>query len=114
MTRKETVGLLKILADAYPNQKINNPKGTLDIWSAAFAEDEAEVVYKSASIVIKKSPYMPNIADIKNLMTKARYLLEMEKREQVIEAPKVLIDPNVSFCDLCGLCDKDDQSLCDW
>lgn len=64
MSREEVIDLLEILAAAYPNARLGNPKRTADAWMLAFAEADAGDIYKAARHHMTSSPYFPTIADI--------------------------------------------------
>ncbi len=122
MTREEVIKLLQILRAAYPNTKINDPAGTVSAWELAFGEDEADTIYKAARHYMNTGKFFPTIADIRKAIRKGNMIYGMKQEAQnnstlvanTPTAPHKLISPDVTFCDLCELCDKHDQRLCDY
>lgn len=119
MTREEIVRLLQMMRSAYPQAKIEDPKGLVMAWELAFGEDEAKTIYQSARVHMNTSPFFPTVADIRKKMIRGDIVFgekesTKEKTLPPPSAPMVTIDPTTSFCDLCGLCDRKIQELCEF
>ena len=115
MTRQEILELLKMLRSAYPNAKIRDASELVKTWEMAFGNDQAEKIYKAARFHVESSPYFPTIGDIRHAINKGELLygsVSASPNRVNLEAKR--IDPKTSFCDLCGLCDKRDQSQCEF
>ena len=116
MTREETIKLLQMMRAAYPNVKITDPAGTVAAWELAFSDFPADMIYKAARHHLNTSPYFPLVADIRKSINKGAMLYSEDPEQKKIapSAPDRMIPVQESFCDLCGLCDKRDQSLCEY
>ena len=79
MTREETIRLLQFIAGCYPNAKITDPKGMIDAYMLAFAEDDASDIYKAARHHMKTNKYFPTPADITNCLAKGRIIYTDEQ-----------------------------------
>lgn len=124
MTREEIINLLKYVRNAYPNQKIENGKGIVDIWEMAFGSEDARIVYRAARLHIEKSSYFPAPANVKDLMSRAEMILEIEaeKSKANIEAPKTMLTytgkcplnphPCILYGDLCS--GPDENGKCEF
>lgn len=115
MTRHDILELLKVLRGAYPTYRITDPSGMVNTWELAFGQDKAEEIYKAARYHMDHSPYFPTIADIKRAINKGGLVYgESSARANsgYLEGKK--IDPGISFCDSCGLCDRKQQELCEF
>lgn len=129
----------KVLGDLHMLHLVNEPNNIDDLiytWLAFFHEDDARVIAKACYIYTKlrKNRFWPTPGDIEDLKQRAVWLLEIDDRNeaealggephtnkkinkqsnmQPPSAPAISIaDHRVYFCDLCGLCDSKDQSLC--
>lgn len=117
MTHDEVIDLLEELFNAYPNNPIKDADGTIRTWEREFGSDDASTIYKAARHHMNTNRYFPNVADIRKSINKGQMLYgEVQiKQQPVIEAPqapKKLIPKEITFCDLCGLCDIKDQKMC--
>lgn len=127
----------KVLGDLHMLHLVNEPKNSDDLiysWLAFFREDDARVIAKACYIYtkIKKNRFWPTPTDIEDLKLRASWLVEMDdnkeaealggtaynltpdsKAHKPPSAPAINIAEQAqSFCDLCGLCDVQDQSKC--
>lgn len=134
MTESEVI---KVLADLHTLHLVNEPKDVNDLvytWLAFFHDDDARIINKACYIYtkIKKKRFWPTPGDIEELKTRAAWLVEMDSLKEAEalggaayphnrinqshfppRAPAINIAEQAqSFCDLCGLCDIRDQSLC--
>lgn len=121
MTRDEITDLLEELINAYPYymKNITEPDRMVDTWEREFGAYDAGTIFKAARHHINISRYFPAISDIKDAINKGQMIYgeQPQPSAPAIEAPKapaVKIDPTVSFCDLCGLCDQKIQELCEF
>lgn len=109
MTREEVISLLKYVRNAYPNQRLEDAKGTANIWEGAFANEDARIVFRAARIHVENSPYFPAPANIKNLMVRASLLIELEAEQaeqRKLEGPQA---PNVLIPAVGGSCPLNDH-----
>lgn len=134
MTESEVI---KVLADLHTLHLVNEPKDVNDLvytWLAFFHNDDAKVINKACYIYtkIKKKRFWPTPGDIEELKVRAAWLVEMDDSKEAEalggstyipystdqshlppRAPAINIAEQAeSFCELCGLCDSRDQSLC--
>lgn len=135
MTESEVI---KVLADLHTLHLVNEPKDVNDLvytWLAFFHDDDARIINKACYIYtkIKKKKFWPTPGDIEELKTRAAWLVEMDDNKEaealggdiynltpdIIKAHKPPSAPAISiaeqaqsFCDLCGLCDEQDQTKC--
>ncbi len=115
MTRAELIDLFEILFNNYPAAPISDPNMMIENWMREFGGEDTEKVYMAARYHMNTNRFFPNVADIKKAMTHGQisYAALPEENKKKIEAPKVTIEETFdTFCDMCGLCDKSDQSLC--
>ena len=71
MTREEIGKLLKIAYAAYPNAKITDPEGMLNVWEMAFGDYPADKIYKAVRLHIQTNRFFPTPADITEKITRA-------------------------------------------
>ena len=83
MTRQEVITLLsKLHKTGLANEPKDN-KGLVESWSECFAADDSRVVYKACYIYIKikHNKFFPTPQDIDALMTRARWLVELDNNK---------------------------------
>ena len=91
MTREETVKIIRIMVDSYPNYKPNNISETVDVWNVMLSDYDYNLVAMAlkAYILSDTSGFAPNIgqwvAKIR-LLTKPQELSEMEAWSLVSKA----------------------------
>ena len=120
MTRKEIIELLQVLRSAYPTAKITDPAGIVNLWEMQFGDCDTEEIYQAARHHMTGCKFFPTIADIRRSITKGKILYGSEVQEQnnanlvanTPTAPKIKIPADITFCDLCGLCDIQNQEYC--
>ena len=120
MTRKEIIELLRFIRAAYPNTKITDAAGMVNAWELAFAEYDASVIYKAARHHMNTSKWFPTVPDIRKAISKGQMLYGEDQPTQnnanlvanTPTAPKIKIPADITFCDLCGLCDIQNQDFC--
>ncbi len=88
MTREETVKIIRIMVDGYPNYKPNNISETVDVWNMMLEEYSYQQVSAALKeyILTEKTGFAPSIGQIAN-MIKAQ-----EDRKYFEELEKVLIE----------------------
>lgn len=66
MTREETVKIIRIICDSYPNFKPNNLSETVDVWNMLLSEYEYQYIAQGlkAYIVSDASGFAPSIGQI--------------------------------------------------
>lgn len=106
MKRNEIINLIKTLLGAYPNTKIDNPKGLVDSWEMMFGSEDAETVYKAARIHMKNCKWFPKPSEIKKYMGVAPYLFNATA---MIESPDASDDEEIpkTGCDICPYANTD-------
>ena len=83
MTREETVKIIRIMVDSYPNYKPNNISETVDVWNMMLSEytyDQISIALK-AYILSDTSGFAPSIGQLVGkiqAITKPEELNEME------------------------------------
>ena len=88
MIRADIIKLLKMVRDNYPNTKIQDAKGTVDMWELAFSEYEATDVFKAVRLHINTSKFFPTPADVLKAMPKAKIIYSDNPSVPMIEAPE--------------------------
>ena len=83
MTREETVKIIRIMVDSYPNYKPNNISETVDVWHMMFADYDYNLVAMAlkAYILSDTSGFAPSIGQLVakiQTLTKPQELSEME------------------------------------
>ena len=92
MTREETVKIIRIMVDGYPNYKPNDISETVDVWQMLLEEYS----YKQVSAALKEyiltenTGFAPSIGQIVN-MVKAH-----EKRKYFEDLEKMLLEQSYS------------------
>lgn len=106
MKRNEIINLIKTLLGAYPNTKIDNPKGLVDSWEMMFGSEETETVYKAARIHMKNRKWFPKPSEIKQYMGIAPYMFNATA---MIESPDASDDEEIpkTGCDICPYANTD-------
>lgn len=84
MTREETVKIIRIMVDSYPNYKPNDISETVDVWQMMLEEYS----YQQVSVALKEyiltenNGFAPSIGQIVNMVKtqeKRKYFDELEK-----------------------------------
>lgn len=129
----------KVLGDLHMLHLVNEPNNIDDLiysWLAFFGQDDVRIINKACYIYTKmrKNRYWPTPGDIEDLKLRAQWLVEIEDEDkkklnalggdthnkqsmnqstQPPSAPAISIAEKAqNFCQLCGLCEIGDQSLC--
>ncbi len=84
MTREETVKIIRIMVDSYPNYKPNNLSETVDVWNMMLEEYSYQQVSMALKeyILAEKTGFAPSIGQIANIIKeqgKRKYFEELEK-----------------------------------
>lgn len=92
MTREETVKIIRIMVDSYPNYKPNNISETVDVWQMMLKEYS----YRQVSVALKEyiltenSGFAPSIGQIANMIK------VQEKRKHFEELENMLLETSCS------------------
>ena len=91
MTREETVKIIRIMVDSYPNYKPNDISETVDVWQMMLSDYDYNLVAMAlkAYILSDTSGFAPNIGQLVakiHLLTKPQELSEMEAWSLVSKA----------------------------
>ena len=83
MTREETVKIIRIMVDSYPNYKPNNISDTVDVWQMMLSDYDYNLVAMAlkAYILSDTSGFAPSIGQLVakiQILTKPQELSEME------------------------------------
>ena len=83
MTREETVKIIRIMVDSYPNYKPNDISETVDVWQMMLSDYDYNLVAMALKVYILSdtSGFAPNIGQLVakiQLLTKPQELNEME------------------------------------
>ena len=83
MTREETVKIIRIMVDSYPNYKPNNISETVDVWNMMLSDYDYNLVAMAlkAYILSDASGFAPSIGQLVSkiqALTKPQELSEME------------------------------------
>ncbi len=84
MKREETVKIIRIMVDSYPNYKPNNISETVDVWNMMLEEYSYQQVSMALKeyILTEKTGFAPSIGQIANMIKaqgKRKYFEELEK-----------------------------------
>ena len=93
MTREETVKIIRIMVDSYPNYKPNNISETVDVWQMMLSDYDYNLVAMAlkAYILSDTSGFAPSIGQLVGkiqAITKPQELNEMEAWSLVCDALK--------------------------
>ena len=93
MTREETVKIIRIMVDSYPNYKPNNISETVDVWQMMLSDYDYNLVAMAlkAYILSDTSGFAPSIGQLVGkiqTLTKPQELNEMEAWSLVCDALK--------------------------
>lgn len=88
MTREETVKIIRIMVDSYPNYKPNDISETVDVWQMMLEEysyQEVSLALKEY-ILTEKTGFAPSIGQIANLVKAQKERKYFEELEQMLLA----------------------------
>lgn len=77
MTREETIKILAILRQAYPQSQTVDAKAQVALWADQFAQYSAEDVYTAVKKYISTGRFMPTVADIKSKLAPPESLWDL-------------------------------------
>ena len=88
MTREETVKIIRIMVDSYPNYKPNNISETVDVWYMMLSDYEYNLVAMALKTYILSdtngfAPSIGQIVDKIQAISKPQELSEMEAWDMV-------------------------------
>lgn len=85
MTREETIKLLELVTEAYPNAKIKDAGRLVSSWELTLGEYPAEAVYKAARLHMSTSSFFPVPADIIKKIPKAAAIYKEDPARAIPE-----------------------------
>lgn len=74
MTKAECIALVKVLMGAYPNNRVTDPRTTVESYLLVLGEYPAESVYKAARLHMATSKWFPQPEEIIKKMSNAHNL----------------------------------------
>lgn len=74
MEREQIKTLLQILDTAYPTNKLEKNKATIDLWELMFKEYKADVVFTATKHYITSHKFFPAIAELRAEVEKFRVM----------------------------------------
>ena len=77
MTREETIKILAILRQAYPQSQTVDARAQAALWADQFAQYSATDVYEAVKKHISTGRFMPSVADIKSKLAPPEGLWEL-------------------------------------
>lgn len=86
MTREETVKIIRIMVDSYPNYKPNDISETVDVWQMMLEEysyQEVSIALKEY-ILTEKTGFAPSIGQLANLVKAQKERKYFEELEQML------------------------------
>lgn len=83
MTRQEVLKLLESVSASYPNVKITDAKNMVSVWEGAFANYDAQDVYKAVVMHMTNNKWFPTVAEVNKNLEKVTMLFSD------IPAPKI-------------------------
>lgn len=111
MTRKEIATLLSRIRAAYPNYKLTDPNGMLDMWELAFGGDDPAKVYRAAREHLNTNKYFPTIADIRKQMCRPS-AFDIPVNGLEVHSSAYVITFKDSGCFMCPYCEEDQTDFC--
>lgn len=86
MTREETVKIIRIMVDSYPNYKPNDISETVDVWQMMLEEYSYQEVSAALKeyILTEKTGFAPSIGQIANLVKTQKERKYFEELEQML------------------------------
>lgn len=84
MTREETIKIIRIMVDSYPNYKPNDISETVDVWQMMLEEYSYHQISSALKeyILTEKTGFSPSIGQLANLVKaqkERKYFEELEK-----------------------------------
>lgn len=86
MTREETVKIIRIMVDSYPNYKPNDISETVDVWQMMLEEYSYQQVSLALKeyILTEKTGFAPSIGQLANLIKEQKERKYFEELEQML------------------------------
>lgn len=116
MNKTECAELIKTLLGAFPNTKMDNPRGTIDSYMLVLGEYDAQTVYKAARMYMTgQTNYFPNPGDILKRIPMAPYMFN---GSDAAALPSGSSDPSENDndwncgCDICPYSDGCTKEKC--
>lgn len=108
MNREQVKLLLQILDTAYPTNKLEKNKATIDLWEMMFKEYQADIVFTATKHYITSHKFFPAIAELRAEIEKFRY---MENKQIKSIAAESVPDQGNKESDGCRICPYNDVCL---
>ena len=89
MNREETIRLLGILSNAYPNTNINDASSMASTWEMCLGEYPAEQIYKAARLHMETSKFFPTPAEIREKIVRAELVYRTPDTTKILEGESV-------------------------
>lgn len=88
MTREETVKIIRIMVDSYPNYKPNDISETVDVWQMMLEEYSYQQISQALKeyILTEKTGFAPSIGQLANLVKEQKVRKYFEELEQMLLA----------------------------
>lgn len=88
MTREETVKIIRIMVDSYPNYKPNDISETVDVWQMMLDEYSYQQISQALKeyILTEKTGFAPSIGQLANLVNVQKERKYFEELEQMLIA----------------------------
>ena len=111
MTREEVQILLQMLTTAYPAQKVEDPKGMVQLWASMLYDMPKEIVFTATKAYIGSQKFFPTIAEIRKSADKFQAMAP--RAVHCIEAPSKPIEWEESGCQLCPYLKEGQTDYCE-
>ena len=88
LTREETVKIIRIMVDSYPNYKPNDISETVDVWQMMLEEYSYQQISQALKeyILTEKTGFAPSIGQLANLVKEQKVRKYFEELEQMLLA----------------------------
>ena len=110
MTRQETQMLLEFFSRSFPTYKIEDKKGTVELWASFFIDYDFDVLRKVAQTYVLGHKFFPSIAEIKSMADK---LTPAIKAPALPEGKPKTLTIEDSGCPLCPYYEPGQRDFCD-
>lgn len=90
MTRQETQMLLEFFSRSFPTYKIEDKKGTVELWATFFVDYDFGIMRKVAQAYVLGHKFFPSIAEIKTMADKLNVAVPITPLIETATRPKPL------------------------
>lgn len=115
MNITECAELIKTLLGAYPNTKMDNPRGTIDSYMLVLGEYDVETVYKAARMyMMGKTNYFPNPGELLKLIPLAPFMFNGSEAAALPSGASEDADADDwnTGCEICPYADSCAKEVC--